>query len=144
MIPHIIREATNVATPTEENNSDDSAVSPSASLSDVTVENEAVTLSKGSYLFQQRKTSHVRSMPMARVAGKRLLGVNYEDYEDDVPEEVVEAEKWELMLGHRVYSHDLVIELTSVPGEHPVRVGEVEGAIKAQNPEEVIVTLLDK
>lgn len=103
-----------------------------------------MTLSKGLYLFQQRKASHVWSMPMACVAGKRLWGVNYEDYEDDVPEEVVEAKKWELMLGHRVYSHDLAIELTSVPGEHPVDMGEVEGAIKAQDPEEVIATLLDK
>ncbi|KAG0040817.1 hypothetical protein BGZ82_008875 [Podila clonocystis] len=148
VIPHVTREATDIVASEDEDDGPeaDSAVSPSARLSGVMVQNEAVTMNKNSYLFHQRKASMVRSMSMARVSGKRLLGVDDEDYEDQVDsEEVAEADRWELMLGLRVYSHDPTIHLTGVPGEHPALVGEEEEEeLEGQDPEDVTATLADK
>ncbi|KAG0339858.1 hypothetical protein BG000_001201 [Podila horticola] len=150
VVPHVAREANTVVVPAEDEDnegdeSDDSAVSPSTRLSGVVVEDEVQTIGQTAYLFHQQKATHVRSLSMARVAGKRLLGVDDEDYEEDgLSEDVVEADMWELMLGLRVYSHDLAIELTGVPGEHPVRMGAVKEAGEEQDPEEVTATLADK
>ncbi|KAF8987796.1 hypothetical protein BGZ52_002659 [Haplosporangium bisporale] len=127
VVPHVTREATSIgASEDEDEDGEDSAVGPSAHLSGVVVQNEAVTMNKSSYLFHQRKASLVRSMSMARVSGKRLLGVDDDDYEEVESEEVAEANKWELMLGLRVYSHDSTIHLTGVPGEHPALADEEE------------------
>lgn len=150
VVPHVAREANTVVVPAEDEDnegdeSDDSAVSPSTRLSGVVVEDEVQTIGQTAYLFHQQKAAHVRSLSMARVAGKRLLGVDDEDYEEDgLSEDVVEADMWELMLGLRVYSHDLAIELTGVPGEHPMRMGAVKEAGDEQDPEEVTATLADK
>ncbi|KAG0340603.1 hypothetical protein BG000_011645 [Podila horticola] len=149
VVPHVTREATDIVVSEDEDSGpeEDSAVSPSSRLSGVVVQNEAVTMNKSSYLFHQRKASMVRSMSMARVSGKRLLGVDDEDYEDQVDsEEVAEADKWELMLGLRVYSHDPTIHLTGVPGEHPLLCEgeEEEDETEGQDPEDVTATLADK
>lgn len=146
VVPHVTREATGiVASDDEDDGVEDSAVGPSAHLSGVVVQDEeAVTMNKSSYLFQQRKASMVRSMSMARVAGKRLLGVDDDDYEEVESEEVAEANKWELMLGLRVYSHDPTIHLTGEPGEHPALVGEEEEELVGQDPEDVTATLAGK
>ncbi|KAG0035412.1 hypothetical protein BGZ82_005280 [Podila clonocystis] len=130
VVPHVTREENTVEVLPEDeegDESDDSAIDQTA------------------YMFHQQKAAHVRSLSMARVVGKSLLGVDDEDYEDESSSsEVVEADRWELMLGLRVYSHDLAIELTGVPGEHPARMGEVEEAVEEQDPEEVTATLADK
>ncbi|KAG0015753.1 hypothetical protein BGZ81_011541 [Podila clonocystis] len=148
VVPHVTREANTVDVPSdddEEGDESDSAVGPSTRLSGVVVEDEARTISQSAYQFHQQKAAHVRSLSMARVVGKPLLGVDDEDYEDESSSsEVVEADRWELMLGLRVYSHDLAIELTGVPGEHPARMGEIEEAVEEQDPEEVTATLADK
>ncbi|KAG0083456.1 hypothetical protein BGZ93_004639 [Podila epicladia] len=148
VVPHVTREATDIVKSEDEDDgsAEDSAVSPSARVSGVIVEDDTVAMNKNSYLFHQRKASMIRSMSMARVSGKRLLGVDDEDYEDDVDlEEVTEADKWELMLGLRVYSHDPTIHLTGVPGEHPALVGEEEeDEAEGQDPEDVTATLADK
>ncbi|KAF9998251.1 hypothetical protein BGZ65_006232 [Modicella reniformis] len=147
VIPHVAREPTDILPETGENNAVDNAISPST-RNDVQVMVEAVKMDKSSYMFQQRKASRVRSMSMARVTGRRLLGVDDEDYEaDDRPKEL-EEERWQLMLGLRVYSHDPNLALKGTPGIHPsLREAQEQHTLDSQekeDPESVTATLADK
>ncbi|KAF9429931.1 hypothetical protein BGZ94_008970 [Podila epigama] len=137
VIPHVAREANDVEEQEEE--AEEEAEGESAAQSGEV----SVGMSKQNFMFQQRKANMVRSMSNARVAGKTLLGVDDEDYEDEDEEHeaVVEADRWELMVGLRVYSHDPTIHLTGTPGEHPVVAEDEE---EAQDPEDVTATLADK
>ncbi|KAF9276715.1 hypothetical protein BGZ74_003551 [Mortierella antarctica] len=74
--------------------------------------NEAKTISQKAYQFRQQKATCVRSLSMALVVnlGKCLLGIDDKDYryeDEGSSEEVIEEDRWELMLGLHVYGLDL-------------------------------------
>lgn len=136
VIPHVQREPTDILPDNVSGDDEDNAISPSTRPSDVQVVVEAVKMDKSSFMFQQRKASLIRSMSMARVTGRKLLGVDDEDYEtEDLPKDLDE-EKWQIMLGLRVYSHDQKVSLVGEAGAHP--------ALTTVEPEEVTATLVDK
>ncbi|KAG0278841.1 hypothetical protein BGZ95_002990 [Linnemannia exigua] len=122
VIPHVIREPTDIVPPPKGKDKEieeDNAVSPATRNNDVEVVVEQVKMDKSSYMFQQRKASLIRKMSHARVTGRTLLGVDDEDYEEDDVQ--LDEEKWQLMLGLRVYSHDSNATLEGIAGEHPSR-----------------------
>lgn len=145
VIPHVEREPTDILPETGENRADN-AVSPATQSDDVTVISESVQMDKSSYMFKQRKASLVRNMSLARVTGRKLLGVDDEDYE--IEPKKLEEEHWQLMLGLRVYSHDPNIKVTGTSGIHPVLKGAEECVVldskDKEDPEEVTATLADK
>ncbi|KAF9087956.1 hypothetical protein BGX29_000538 [Mortierella sp. GBA35] len=154
VIPHVIREPTDIKAGGEDDDDDnkeeENAVRPATRDSGVEVVVEAVKMDKSSYMFQQRKASLIRKMSQARVTGRTLLGVDDEDYEEEDVE--LDEENWQLMLGLRVYSHDSSISLQGIAGEHPLRSAEAAAKAAAlaeeqeekENLEGVTATLLDK
>ncbi|KAF9577077.1 hypothetical protein BGW38_007946, partial [Lunasporangiospora selenospora] len=142
VVPHIQREPTDIIRESEDK-VEDNAVSPATRSNDVEVVVEAVKMDKSSYMFQQRKASLIRSMSMARVTGRRLLGVDDEDYEIDEQPKELEEENWQIMLGMRIYCHDPSISVKGVAGQHPA-LKQQESATEDEDPEEVTATLADK
>ncbi|KAI1310541.1 hypothetical protein EDD11_003713 [Mortierella claussenii] len=146
VIPHVQREPTDIL-PESGSESSDNAISPATHSDDVQVLVEAVKMDKSSYMFQQRKASLIRSMSMARVTGRKLLGVDDEDYEVNGKAGTLEEERWQLMLGLRVYSHDRSITVEGSPGVHPLLEHAEEEPLDAEekeDPEGVTATLADK
>lgn len=145
VIPHVQREPTDILPETENAGEDaDNAISPSTRPSDVQVVVESVKMDKSSFMFQQRKASLIRSMSIARMTGRKLLGVDDEDYErEELPKEL-EEEHWQLMLGLRVYSHDPSVSLVGRAGVHPTLKHQQEQSQTVVDPEEVTATLADK
>ncbi|KAG0355190.1 hypothetical protein BC939DRAFT_406140 [Gamsiella multidivaricata] len=148
IIPHVQREPTDIVPETSEGDSGDNAVSPSTRNDDVQVLIESVKMDKSSYMFQQRKASLIRSMSMARMTGRKLLGVDDEDYEADALPTSFEEERWQVMLGLRVYSHDRKLTLTGSAGTHPLlKAAQETDALdteEKEDPEGVTATLADK
>ncbi|KAF9908595.1 hypothetical protein BX616_000085 [Lobosporangium transversale] len=147
VIPHVHREPTDIR-PDTENSSTDNAINPSTRIDDVEVVVDPVKMDKSSYMFQQRKATLVRSMSMARITGRKLLGVDDEDYEanNNKPKQL-EEQRWQLMLGLRVYSHDRAITVDGNPGVHPSLKRPQEGRLdveEKEDPESVTATLADK
>ncbi|KAG0230210.1 hypothetical protein BGX31_005966 [Mortierella sp. GBA43] len=105
VIPHVEREPTDVMPETGETRADN-AVSPTTRKDDVQVMVESVQMNKSSYMFKQCKAGLVRSMSMARITSRTLLGIDEEDYENGGQPKSLEEEQWQLMLGLRVYSRD--------------------------------------
>jgi len=102
-------------------------------------------MDKSSYMFQQRKAGIIRSMSMARVTGRKLLGVDDEDYE--VEDQQRDEENWQVMLGLRVYSHDPNVSLTGEAGQHPSKhhpEEQTHDTEDKEDPEAVTATLADK
>ncbi|KAG0346385.1 hypothetical protein BG004_001849 [Podila humilis] len=155
VIPHVTREPTDVqvsaskdddkkSSTDDKEGGRDGAIGPNPNITGVIVAQDAVSMTKKQYMFQQRKAMMVRYLAKARVSGKRLLGVDDEDYEEEDDEEsMAEVDKWQLMVGLRVYSHDSTIHLTGESGEHPAVSGK-EAEAKAEDPEDVTATLADK
>ncbi|KAG0085949.1 hypothetical protein BGZ93_004195 [Podila epicladia] len=152
VVPHVTREPTDIVSDQGHEGEVDTAISPATRTSEVQVVVEPVTMDKSSYMFQQRKATLVRSMSMARVTGRKLLGVDDEDYESDNEPEELEEAHWQLMLGLRVYSHDLSITVDGIPGVHPRftrpqerKAAEAKAeADDAADPENITSALLDK
>ncbi|KAF9981625.1 hypothetical protein BGZ75_007016 [Mortierella antarctica] len=145
VIPHVQREPTDIIPDKGSEAEEDNAVVPSTRSNDVEVVVEAVKMDKSSYMFQQRKAGIIRSMSMARVTGRKLLGVDDEDYEEE--DQQLDEENWQVMLGLRVYSHDPNVTLTSEAGQHPSRHHLEEQAHDTEDkedPEAVTATLADK
>jgi len=142
VIPHVQREPTDILPENDGGDDEDDAISPSTRPSDVQVVVEAVKMDKSSFMFQQRKASLIRSMSMARVTGRKLLGVDDEDYETGELPNNLDEENWQIMLGLRVYSHDPAVSLVGSAGVHPAMKAVVPAA--AEEPEEVTATLADK
>ncbi|KAF9192684.1 hypothetical protein BGZ51_005073 [Haplosporangium sp. Z 767] len=142
VIPHVQREPTDVIK--EDSTEKDNALTPGAARA-----NSGTTDDKSSLMFQQRKATMVRSMSVARVMGRKLLGVDDEDYEDVVLDTELEEEKWQLMLGLRVYSHDPNLKLDGQAGEHPLHKKsdekeQIHDSVEKEDPEGVTATLADK
>lgn len=152
VVPHVTREPTDIVPDQGHEGEVDTAISPATRTNEVQVVVEPVTMDKSSYMFQQRKATLVRSMSMARVTGRKLLGVDDEDYESDNEPEELEEAHWQIMLGLRVYSHDLSITVDGIPGAHPrfTRPQERKAAEAnaeaddAADPENITSALLDK
>ncbi|KAF9109361.1 hypothetical protein BGX27_007691 [Mortierella sp. AM989] len=147
VIPHIQREPTDIVTVVSQGDDLDSALNPATRSDDVEVMVEAVKMDKSSYMFQQRKASLIRSMSVARVTGRKLLGVDDEDYESGVDAVQLEEHRWQVMLGLRVYSHDRNVKVTGIAGAHPL--SKTQGHVKhededSDDPESVTATLADK
>ncbi|KAF9129624.1 hypothetical protein BGW39_003989 [Mortierella sp. 14UC] len=151
VVPHVIREPTDIVVKREDSDEgEENAVRPATRASDVEVVVEQVKMDKSSYMFQQRKASLIRKMSQARVTGRKLLGVDDEDYEEEEVE--LDEENWQLMLGLRVYTHDSNAELQGIAGEHPARSAEAakkaaelaEKQEEKDDPEGVTATLADK
>lgn len=150
VVPHVIREPTDITQGDDSDDEEENAVSPATRNNGVEVVVEQVKMDKSSYMFQQRKASLIRKMSQARVTGRTLLGVDDEDYEEEEVE--LDEQNWQLMLGLRVYSHDSNATLEGIAGEHPLR--SAEAAAKAAeleeqeegkgDPEGVTATLADK
>ncbi|KAG0002691.1 hypothetical protein BGZ80_003456 [Entomortierella chlamydospora] len=147
VVPHVQREPTDIVASSQGDDSD-TAVNPATRSDDVEVVVESVKMDKSSYMFQQRKASLVRSMSVARVTGRKLLGVDDEDYEEDDQPQQLEEHRWQLMLGLRVYSHDRNIKVTGYAGIHPLlrNSEEQESSVSGNldDPESVTATLADK
>ncbi|KAG0230208.1 hypothetical protein B0O80DRAFT_451534 [Mortierella sp. GBAus27b] len=147
VIPHVEREPTDVVPETGETRADN-AVSPATQKDDVQVMVESVQMDKSSYMFKQRKAGLVRSMSMARITGRTLLGVDEEDYENGGQPKSLEEEHWQLMLGLRVYSHDQSITVTGSRGVHPTqrctKTSHNLDSHEKEDPESVTATLADK
>ncbi|KFH66966.1 hypothetical protein MVEG_07490 [Podila verticillata NRRL 6337] len=152
VVPHVTREPTDIVPDQGHEGEVDTAISPATRTSEVQVVVEPVTMDKSSYMFQQRKATLVRSMSMARVTGRKLLGVDDEDYESDNEPEELEEAQWQVMLGLRVYSHDPSITLKGIPGVHPRftrpqerRAAEAKAEVyDAADPENITTALLHK
>ncbi|KAG0372535.1 hypothetical protein BGX24_000132 [Mortierella sp. AD032] len=152
VVPHVIREPTDIVPKgkDKEDKEEENAVSPATRSTDVEVVLEQIKMDKSSYMFRQRKASLIRKMSQARVTGRTLLGVDDEDYEEEDVE--LDEEKWQLMLGLRVYSHDSNASLEGIAGQHPSRSAKAakEAAELAEkeeekgDPEAVTATLADK
>ncbi|KAI1319854.1 hypothetical protein EDD11_002848 [Mortierella claussenii] len=154
IIPYVIREVLDVDIPTkgegkDDDNKDDddksnSVVPSGATTTNYTVEEEAVTLTKADYMFEQRKVESARARSIARLKGQTLLGVDDDDFAEAA--DVGEEEKWQITIGLRVYTHDFDAVLQGVPGEHPVKADpEKTEEVKApEDPEAVTSTLADK
>ncbi|KAI8601444.1 hypothetical protein EDD21DRAFT_337138 [Dissophora ornata] len=146
VIPYVQREPTDIL-PESGGEGSENAVNPATRSNDVQVVVEAVKMDKSSYMFQQRKAGLIRSMSMARVTGRKLLGVDDEDYELDSKDKTLEEEHWQLMLGLRVYSHDQNLTLEGSPGIHPLlKVAQEQAmdSIEKEDPESITATLADK
>lgn len=152
VVPHVTREPTDIVPDQGHEGEVDTAISPATRTSEVQVVVEPVTMDKSSYMFQQRKATLIRSMSMARVTGRKLLGVDDEDYESDNEPEELEEAQWQIMLGLRVYSHDSSITLKGIPGLHPRftrpqerKAAEAKAAAyNAADPENITTALLQK
>ncbi|KAF8977866.1 hypothetical protein BGZ46_007066, partial [Entomortierella lignicola] len=147
VIPHVEREPTDIVASSQGDDSDN-AINPATRSEDVQVVVESVKMDKSSYMFQQRKANLVRSMSVARVTGRKLLGVDDEDYEADGQPKELEEQHWQLMLGLRVYSHDRDIKVEGFAGKHPIlklAEGQEESSSPGvDDPESVTATLADK
>ncbi|KAG0313113.1 hypothetical protein BGZ99_009077 [Dissophora globulifera] len=145
VIPHVQREPNDIKQDSDEDESADNAVSPAMRSDDVELVLEPVKMDKSSYMFKQRKAGLIRSMSLARLTGRTLLGVDDEDYEESP--DASEVATWQLMLGLRVYSHDRNLTLEGLPGIHPsVKKAQDEAldTIEKEDPEGVSATLADK
>ncbi|KAG0248320.1 hypothetical protein BG011_000210 [Mortierella polycephala] len=145
VIPHVQREPTDVIhnSDSENDTEKDNALTPGATRA------TSDAIDKGVLMFQQRKATMVRSMSMARVMGRKLLGVDDEDFEDVGLDTELEEAKWQLMLGLRVYSHDPNLKLDGHTGDHPLlkecdEDEQTRDTTEKEDPEGVTATLADK
>lgn len=118
----------------------DNAVNPSMNISDIELEIKTVKMDEIAFLFEQRKAKVIRSMSIARIKGRTLLGVDDEDYMSDSDSDVEEEEKWQVMLGLRVYSHDANLILKGEAGNLP----EPKSKAKAKTEEKDVAADKDK
>jgi len=118
----------------------DNAVNPSMNISNIELDIKTVKMDEIAFLFEQRKAKVIRSMSIARIKGRTLLGVDDEDYLSDSDSDVEEEEKWQIMLGLRVYSHDANLVLTGKAGNLP----EPKSKAKVKMDEKDVTTETDK
>ncbi|KAG0205721.1 hypothetical protein BGX28_002739 [Mortierella sp. GBA30] len=146
VIPHVQREPTDILPVDENDSEEDNALAPATHSNDVQVVVEPVKMDKSSFMFQQRKATLIRSMSMARITGRKLLGVDDEDYEEEDKSKELDEENWQIMLGLRVYSRDPSVTLTGEAGPHPTKktLDEQSSDINDEDPEAVTATLADK
>ncbi|KAG0315121.1 hypothetical protein BGZ99_007670 [Dissophora globulifera] len=145
VIPHVRREPNDIKPKPDEDESTDNAIDPAMRVDGVEVVIEPVEMDKDTYMFRQHKADLIRSMSLARITGRTLLGVDDEDYEEDP--DASEVSTWQLMLGLRVYSHDRNLTLEGSPGIHPsVKEAQSEAldTNEKEDPEGVTATLADK
>ncbi|KAF9426543.1 hypothetical protein BGZ76_002708 [Entomortierella beljakovae] len=148
VIPHVQREPTDIVPESDEIDGTDNAINPATRSEDVEVVQDSVKMDKSSYMFQQRKANHIRSMSVSRITGRKLLGVDDEDYESESQAKELEEQHWQVMLGLRVYSHDPNLSVTGNAGDHPLfslaLQQETLDSADREDPEGVTATLADK
>ncbi|KAG0245116.1 hypothetical protein B0O80DRAFT_67808 [Mortierella sp. GBAus27b] len=134
VIPFVRRELNDVKLPEkpEESGSDD--------------DDDSEEVQKLVYLFQERKTQSIRRKSISRKQGRTLLGVDEEDYDE---EQKSDQDKWQIMIGLRVYSSDTSARMEGLAGEHPEQSEESkdsdnESTPELVDPESVTATLADK
>ncbi|KAG0050551.1 hypothetical protein BGZ83_004674 [Gryganskiella cystojenkinii] len=133
VVPHVIREAVSLKVQNQveidaedgdedeedEDEGGDNAVGPSLETDGLVVKLDTVKIDSNTFMFEQRKAKLVRAMSIARIKGRTMLGVDDDDYLSDSDLDVEEEDKWQIMLGLRVYSHDSGLALTSEVGTLP-------------------------
>ncbi|KAF9970260.1 hypothetical protein BGZ73_007071 [Actinomortierella ambigua] len=134
--PHVIRRPTGLQDGEEGlDNAAENAATPSTQISMVAQE-EAKEVPKIAIMFAQRKAKVVREMSLIKIMGKKLVvgteEVDAEENDDELGEEEIGLQDWQVMLGLRVYSHDPSLSLEGIAGPHPLE----DGAEDDENWEE--------